>query len=212
MAENNVTGKSAYISWASSAGTIDLATDFRSVSIKENTDTAETTAGADTHKTYLPTIKSATIRLFRSVSCWRHGSVCGIGCRNPGDSDRCAGRHSKRQSQQGVSGDLYGRNLRHAVCRCGDRKLHVPKQRGLELTMVELLNGAKIEYDWTKITQTEMRKLADKELDVEISDGIVGKTVGMTADELVESATRLTITGSARASGSHTLKAESSMT
>ena len=51
--------------------------------------------------------------------------------------------------------------------------------------MVELTNGAKIEYDWTKITQTEMRKLADKELDVEISDGIVGKTIGMTADELV---------------------------
>ena len=61
MAENNVTGKSAYISWASSAGTIDLAGDYRSVSIKENVDTAETTAGADTHKTYLPTIKSATI-------------------------------------------------------------------------------------------------------------------------------------------------------
>lgn len=51
--------------------------------------------------------------------------------------------------------------------------------------MVELSNGAEISYDWTKITQTEMRKLADKELDVEISDGIVGKTVGMTADELV---------------------------
>ena len=61
MAENNITGKAAYISWASSAGTINLATDYRSVSIKENTDTAETTAGADTHKTYLPTIKSATI-------------------------------------------------------------------------------------------------------------------------------------------------------
>ena len=61
MAENNITGKDAYISWASSAGTINLATDYRSVSIKENTDTAETTAGADTHKTYLPTIKSATI-------------------------------------------------------------------------------------------------------------------------------------------------------
>lgn len=61
MAENNITGKDAYINWASSAGTINLATDYRSVSIKENTDTAETTAGADTHKTYLPTIKSATI-------------------------------------------------------------------------------------------------------------------------------------------------------
>ena len=58
---NNTTGQNAYITWVWSAGTIDLATDYRSVSIKENTDTAETTAGADTHKTYLPTIKSATI-------------------------------------------------------------------------------------------------------------------------------------------------------
>lgn len=61
MAENNITGKDAYINWASSAGTINLSGDYRSVSIKENTDTAETTAGADTHKTYIPTIKSATI-------------------------------------------------------------------------------------------------------------------------------------------------------
>ena len=61
MAENNITGKDAYISWASSAGTINLSTDYRSVSINESVDTAETTAGADTHKTYLPTIKSATI-------------------------------------------------------------------------------------------------------------------------------------------------------
>ena len=61
MAENNITGKDAYINWASSAGTINLSGDYRSVSIRESTDTAETTAGADTHKTYLPTIKSATI-------------------------------------------------------------------------------------------------------------------------------------------------------
>ena len=50
--------------------------------------------------------------------------------------------------------------------------------------MVELSNGAQIEYDWTKITQVELRKLAEKDLDVEISDTIVGKTVGMTADEM----------------------------
>jgi len=61
MAENNITGKDAYINWASSAGTINLSGDYRSVSIRESTDTAETTAGADTHKTYIPTIKSATI-------------------------------------------------------------------------------------------------------------------------------------------------------
>jgi len=61
MAENNITGKDAVISWVWSGGTVNLATDYRSVSIKESVDTAETTAGADTHKTYLPTIKSATI-------------------------------------------------------------------------------------------------------------------------------------------------------
>ena len=61
MAENNITGKDAYISWVWTGGTLNLATDYRSVSIKENVDTAETTAGADTHKTYLPTIKSANI-------------------------------------------------------------------------------------------------------------------------------------------------------
>ena len=61
MAENNITGKDAYINWASSAGTINLSGDYRSASIKENTDTAETTAGSDTHKTYIPTIMSATI-------------------------------------------------------------------------------------------------------------------------------------------------------
>lgn len=61
MAENNITGKDAVISWVWSGGTVNLATDYRSVSIKESVDTAETTAGADTHKTFLPTIKSATI-------------------------------------------------------------------------------------------------------------------------------------------------------
>ena len=61
MAENNITGKDAYISWVWTGGTLNLNTDYRSVSVKENVDTAETTAGADTHKTFLPTIKSATI-------------------------------------------------------------------------------------------------------------------------------------------------------
>ena len=61
MAENNIVGKDAVISWVWTGGTVNLATDYRSVSVKENVDTAETTAGADTHKTFLPTIKSATI-------------------------------------------------------------------------------------------------------------------------------------------------------
>lgn len=52
--------------------------------------------------------------------------------------------------------------------------------------MIELSNGAKIEYDWSAITQKEWRILLDKETDVETNDLIVGKLVGMTADELAE--------------------------
>ena len=49
---------------------------------------------------------------------------------------------------------------------------------------MELSNGAKIEYDWSAISQKEWRILLDKETDVETNDLIVGKLVGMTADEL----------------------------
>jgi hypothetical protein len=52
--------------------------------------------------------------------------------------------------------------------------------------MVELSTGAKIEYDWSAITQKEWRILLDKETDIETNDLIVGKLVGMTADELAE--------------------------
>jgi|ADurb_Gel_03_Slu_FD_contig_121_32595_length_468_multi_1_in_0_out_0_2 hypothetical protein len=52
--------------------------------------------------------------------------------------------------------------------------------------MVELSNGAKIEYDWSAITQKEWRMLLDKETGVETNDIIVGKLIGMTADELAE--------------------------
>ena len=52
--------------------------------------------------------------------------------------------------------------------------------------MVELSTGAKIEYDWSAISQKEWRILLDKETDVETNDLIVGKLVGMTPDELSE--------------------------
>ena len=52
--------------------------------------------------------------------------------------------------------------------------------------MVELSNGAQIEYDWSAISQKEWRMLLDKETDVETNDIIVGKLIGMTADELAE--------------------------
>ena len=52
--------------------------------------------------------------------------------------------------------------------------------------MVELSNGAKIEYDWSAISQKEWRVLLDQETDTETNDLIVGKLVGMTGDELAE--------------------------
>ena len=52
--------------------------------------------------------------------------------------------------------------------------------------MVELSTGAKIEYDWSAISQKEWRILLDKETDAETNDLIVGKLVGMTGDELAE--------------------------
>lgn len=52
--------------------------------------------------------------------------------------------------------------------------------------MVELSTGAKIEYDWSAISQREWRILLDKETDTETNDLIVGKLVGMTGDELAE--------------------------
>jgi len=52
--------------------------------------------------------------------------------------------------------------------------------------MVELSNGAKVEYDWSAISQKEWRILLDKETNTETNDLIVGKLVGMTSDELAE--------------------------
>ena len=52
--------------------------------------------------------------------------------------------------------------------------------------MVELSNGAMLTYDSIAISQEEWRFLLDKETATETNDLIVGKLVGMTADELAE--------------------------
>lgn len=59
MAE--ITGKNLVAQWVSGGGTILLNTDFRTLSVNPNIDLAETTAGADDDKTYIATIKDATI-------------------------------------------------------------------------------------------------------------------------------------------------------
>ena len=49
-----------------------------------------------------------------------------------------------------------------------------------------LSNGAEIKFDWAAISTKEWRALFDKDIDEEANDIIVGKLVGMTADELTE--------------------------
>ena len=51
---------------------------------------------------------------------------------------------------------------------------------------MKLSNGAEIEFDWDAISTKEWRALFDKDIDEEANDIIVGKLVGMTADELTE--------------------------
>lgn len=51
---------------------------------------------------------------------------------------------------------------------------------------MELSNGAIIQYNWNAISQKEWRLLLDKSTDEETNDMIVGKIVGMTADELTD--------------------------
>lgn len=59
MAE--ITGKNLVAEWVHAGGTATLNTDYRTLSINPNIDLAETTAGADDDKTYIATIKDATI-------------------------------------------------------------------------------------------------------------------------------------------------------
>ena len=51
---------------------------------------------------------------------------------------------------------------------------------------MKLSNGAEITINWNAITTKEWRALFDKDIDEESNDIIVGKLVGMTADELTD--------------------------
>ena len=50
--------------------------------------------------------------------------------------------------------------------------------------MITLSDGREVEYDWHRISQKEWRILLDQSTDVDTNDRIVGKLIGMTADEL----------------------------
>ena len=61
-----ITGKNLKVDWiytdgTVTGGTIVLNTDYRTLSINPSIDLADTTAGADNDKTYIATIKDATI-------------------------------------------------------------------------------------------------------------------------------------------------------
>ena len=49
---------------------------------------------------------------------------------------------------------------------------------------VTLSDGRAIGFDWHKITQKEWRLLLDVKTDVDTNDALVGKLIGMTADEV----------------------------
>lgn len=51
---------------------------------------------------------------------------------------------------------------------------------------MKLSNGAEITVNWSAISTKEWRTLFDKDVDEETNDIIVGKLVGMTADELTD--------------------------
>lgn len=54
------TGSALVVSWIYSGGTVDLSADFRTLDWQPTTDFADSTAGSDTTRTRLATIKDAT--------------------------------------------------------------------------------------------------------------------------------------------------------
>ena len=57
------TGKDLLVNWIHSGGTADLSGDFRTFSVSEEQDSADSTAGNDTYKAYIPTFADATAEL-----------------------------------------------------------------------------------------------------------------------------------------------------
>ena len=57
------TGKDLYVQWVYSGGTVELNGDFRTLTVSEETDTDDASAGADTHRSYEPTLGDTTIEL-----------------------------------------------------------------------------------------------------------------------------------------------------
>jgi len=57
------TGKDLYVQWIYSGGTVALNADFRTLSTSEEADSAEKSAGADTHKSYIPTLTDSSAEL-----------------------------------------------------------------------------------------------------------------------------------------------------
>ena len=56
-------GSALVMQWITSSGTVLLNGDFRTFSTSPSVDLYEATAGADTHKSYLPGVKDQTIQV-----------------------------------------------------------------------------------------------------------------------------------------------------
>jgi hypothetical protein len=59
----NYAGSALYMEWIHSGGTVVLSGDFRTFSSSPSVDLYETSAGADTHKSYLPGIKDGSLQV-----------------------------------------------------------------------------------------------------------------------------------------------------
>ena len=56
-------GSALYVNWTSSAGTVVLSTDYRTLNDDPDGELIEVTAGADANKTFLPSVKSGKVSL-----------------------------------------------------------------------------------------------------------------------------------------------------
>ena len=57
------TGKALNVLWIYSGGTVDLSADFRTLKVSAETDSAESAAGSQTHKSYIPTLIDSSAEL-----------------------------------------------------------------------------------------------------------------------------------------------------
>ena len=78
------TGSAMILSWIYSGGTVVLNGDYRTCSWNPSVGNAETTAGADTHQTFLPTVKNATASVGMVLQVGGTAMITALGAGNSG--------------------------------------------------------------------------------------------------------------------------------